>query len=641
MPDGHTFRVIDRRGAMEIFLHGDIVPGMAEGYARELKAAAGRPVLVRVHSAGGDWLEASAMFAATQAHPGLTTALVEGLAASSASFLLQAFNKRRIAQNALLMVHAPHMTASGRAEDHDAAATVLRTVRSRLAAAYARSGQPATVIEGWLAGESWFDANEALSAGLVDAIDQPARAAAHPDLSQFSSVPARIRAALTGRGSVAQGGKMDPITLEPATPDATALIRSAYQSAERLGIENSAVDALIDDGVALAQVPERLIEIHARRAADAAPAQRLFASPSGAGSGDPARVRSRMAGALFARLTGREPEPESREYRGLSAIAMARETLEAGGTRTRLLSDAEIVDRVLNAGLHTRDDFPALLTESGTRALLASYDVAASAFKTVSRRSDAPDFRPISRIRFGNFPGLQEVLEHGEVTFGSSQEAKESYSVKTYARSFGVTRQSLINDDLSALADFTRLAGRAAAEAEAGVFIALLAQNSGAGPTLSDGDPLFHANHGNLAGAGGAINVTTLAAARKAIRDQKGLDGSTPIGGTPRYLLVGNAKETEGEQVLAALSPTQLSNVNPFSGRLELLVEPRLAGNVWYVFCDAGSLPVLEYAYLQGQQGPRLKVMEQATVLGVVFQVVHDFGAGVLDHRGCFKNPGA
>jgi ATP-dependent protease ClpP protease subunit len=147
MPDA-SLPVLDRGNQVEVFLHGDILPGMAEAYARQLKAAGSRSVLVRLHSPGGDWLESSAMYAATQAHQGRTTALVEGLAASSASFLLQAFSERRIAKNALLMVHAPHMTASGRAEDHEAAAQVLKTVRTRLASAYARSGQPVAVIDG-------------------------------------------------------------------------------------------------------------------------------------------------------------------------------------------------------------------------------------------------------------------------------------------------------------------------------------------------------------------------------------------------------------------------------------------------------------------------------------------------------------
>src|SRR5207244_10323817 len=137
----------------------------------------------------------------------------------------------------------------------------------------------------------------------------------------------------------------------------------------------------------------------------------------------------------------------------------------------------------------------------------------------------------------------------------------------------------LINAALGAFADFGRAAGRAAAETEADVLPALLTANSGAGVTLDDTQPLFHTTHGNVAGTGTVIDVAALAAARLAMRSQKGLDGVTPVNAVPRFLLVSPAKETQAEQVLASLAPATVSNVNPFSQRLELLVEPRVSGH--------------------------------------------------------------
>src|SRR5207249_5943753 len=133
------------------------------------------------------------------------------------------------------------------------------------------------------------------------------------------------------------------------------------------------------------------------------------------------------------------------------------------------------------------------------------------------------------------WPKLALVNEHGEVTSGTRGEAKESYALQTFARIFSLTRNALVNDDLGAFGDFGRAAGRAAAETEADVLTALLTANSGAGATLDDGNALFHSTHANVAGSGGAINVTTLAAARLAMRSQKGLDATSPINATPRY----------------------------------------------------------------------------------------------------------
>src|SRR3954471_11039296 len=95
--------------------------------------------------------------------------------------------------------------------------------------------------------------------------------------------------------------------------------------------------------------------------------------------------------------------------------------------------------------------------------------------------------------------------------------------------------------------------------------VKLLSANSWAGATLDDGSPLFHSSRGNIAGSGGALSVTTLGAARQAIRDTKGLDDVTPLNLVPSFLLVGSDNDTAGEQMLAALAAATTDDVNPFS----------------------------------------------------------------------------
>ncbi|GIK98488.1 MAG: hypothetical protein BroJett029_26970 [Alphaproteobacteria bacterium] len=356
------------------------------------------------------------------------------------------------------------------------------------------------------------------------------------------------------------------------------------------------------------------------------------------GAGDPAE-RQAIVDALAHRLNPSLPLSEhARQFRGLPPLKLMELRLDAVGERSRRLGRDELIER----SYHGASDFPALLTESGNRALLAAYDAAPAPLKVAARQrpGNAPDFRPLATLRLGEHPKLLKVNEGGEVTYGTIAESKQSYSISTFARIFALTRQALINDDLGAFSDFLTKGAASAAEVEAEQLAALLSANSGNGATMADNKALFHADHANKAGAGGAPDVTTLGAARQAMREQKGLDGTTPINVVPKFIQVGPALETTAEQLLATLYPAQASDVNPFSGKLQLLVEPRLAGNAWRLFADPVTMPVIEYAYLSDAPGPQLVAEHGFDIMGTKWRISLDFGCGLLDHRGAYLNQG-
>ena len=93
---------------------------------------------------------------------------------------------------------------------------------------------------------------------------------------------------------------------------------------------------------------------------------------------------------------------------------------------------------------------------------------------------------------------------------------------------------------------------------------------------------------------------------------------------------------------LASIAPATAADVNPFSGSLSLVVEPRLTSATrWYVTADPGEIDGLEFAYLSGNEGPQVESRSGWDVDGVEIRVILDFGAGFIDHRGWFQNPGA
>ena len=323
---------------------------------------------------------------------------------------------------------------------------------------------------------------------------------------------------------------------------------------------------------------------------------------------------------------------------GRSLLDIGAMLLQARGERVSWGRE-QLASQILTR-TQTTSDFPTLLTASGHRVLVDAYQAAACPLRTLAKVRDAVDFRAISMVKLSEAPQLLEVKEGGEVKYGARAEAKEAFALKTYARIFSLSRQALINDDLGAFADTTAAFGRASAETEANLLAGLLTANTGAGVNLDDGNPLYTTTRGNKAALGTAIDVANLGLARKAMRDVKGLDGKTPLNVVPAHLVVGTAKETEAEQALAALYPHVVSDANPFTSRLQLHVEPRLAGNAWRVFADPAAVPTLVIAYLNGGGGPLMHTREGWETLGFEFRAVLDFGCGLSDWRGTYLNVG-
>lgn len=408
-------------------------------------------------------------------------------------------------------------------------------------------------------------------------------------------------------------------------------VRSIREAVRAGGFGDSVALDMIERGLSVDAARAEILNTLAERSAGGrGPGPRMF------DHNDPAeRVRG-MAEALLSRYQPVKPSDFAREFIGLSVVDMAREVLSLNGLHTRGMSPAKVIERAL----HSTGDFPNLLGNMANKSLLMAYQAAESGLKRVAKRTSATDFRARSRIRLGEMPGLLLVKEHAEFKSGSVGEQRESYSVATYGRIFGLTRQALVNDDLGGLVDLATAFGRSAANTEAQLLVDLLVSN----PAMSDGNALFSSAHNNLASMGNAISVSALGDRRLAMRTQTGIDGITILNISPRYLVAPAAKETLAEQILTTIQATQADNVNPWPGKLELVPEPRLdadSDTAWYLFADPGMADALEYAYLQDSTGPEIITREGFEIDGVEIKARLDFGAGFIDWRGVQKNPGA
>lgn len=345
-------------------------------------------------------------------------------------------------------------------------------------------------------------------------------------------------------------------------------------------------------------------------------------------------TRSGMTEAMMHRISPTNKLTDNgKRFRGLSLLEMARECVEADGVSTRGMSKMELAGRAL----HGTSDFPIITADVANKTLRQGYESAGRTFQSWARQASAPDFKEIKRVQLGEAPSLERVLESGEFQRGSIGEGQEKYRLYTYGKIIGVTRQLIINDDMSAFTRVPELFGRAAADLESDLVYGLLNTNG----NMSDGNALFSSAHSNLAGSGGAIALATLDAARKAMRKQKGLAGR-PINVTPRYLVVGPDSETAAQQFLSsAYVASQNSNINPFAGSMQVVVDPRITTGAWYIAADPAQVDTIEYAYLEGEGGVNIETRMGFEVDGMEIKVRHDFGTGVIDYRGLYKNAGA
>jgi hypothetical protein len=351
--------------------------------------------------------------------------------------------------------------------------------------------------------------------------------------------------------------------------------------------------------------------------------------------------RAGIAAALLHRYDARIyplKDDLGRDFVGLTLLDLARECLEAKGTRTRRMHRNDIAVLALSTS-----DFPGILADVANKTLRQAYQAYPQTFRPFCRQRSASDFKNINAVQLGEAPQLLKVNEKGEFTHGAITESKETYKLLTYGRIVSLTRQTIINDDLAA---FTRIPagfGVAAATLESDTVWGIITTNA----ALADGTALFHANHSNLnSGAGSALAVAGLGTGMAAMAKQKGLDGLTTLNVQARYLAVPVALQLTASQLISGnLAPAQTANVVPeYLRALMPVAEPRLDANsatAWYLFASPDQIDTIEYAYLEGQDGVYLETRQGYDVDGVEIKARLDFGAKAIDFRGMQKNAGA
>lgn len=377
---------------------------------------------------------------------------------------------------------------------------------------------------------------------------------------------------------------------------------------------------LIQRGISVPDASTAILEELARR--DRASGGHMNVSRAAA----PAQAaRSAIEDTLVARLGGR---PTGAVLRNADFTSLAVRSLELTGQR---VSDNEPRDRILQRAMHTTGDFPLLLGNAVGRVLHQAFEQTPSALKQIARLANVPDFRAKSVVRLGGAPSLEKVNEAGEFKYGTVNEAAAGWRLATFGRIIALSRQAMVNDDLSGFGQLLLKFGEAASRREAEELVSILLT-----PPDIDGVALFHADRSTLISK--ALSLAGLGEAVQALRAQKDLDGGLVMQ-EPATIIVPAALEMPARQLVAAYTPAVSDSVQPF--RLSVAVEPRLdtaSLTAWYL--AAGNQSALEYGYLDDAQGIQTVQREGFEVDGMEIKARLDFGCGWVAPVGWVKSTG-
>lgn len=664
----YDFRAAGTTDTTEVLIYGDIGESWHEDtvsaaqFVRELQMVKSANLRVRINSFGGSVPDGLAIYNALRRYPGAVHVDVDGVALSVASLIAMAGGTIRMAENALMMIHAPWGVVAGNAIELREQADLLDTFARAMATSYTRTDriEEADALALLTDGEDhWFTAEEALAAGFIDEVGAPVAvaASARPIApGRFRALPAAAAAHLAIKEQSMpnqEPAANQPATVAPLTAtyargnDESAQIVAAFKPfVARAGVQDLLTSILQDSAVTPQAASNKLLDALGQ---GTEPARPLGAHPQIDTVADEVDKR-REAGtlALMARA-GVLPKAQqaglsSNPYRGHRLMDMARAALQSAGIRTDGMLSMEIVGAAFTQG---GSDFPILLENTMRKTLQAAYATTPDTWSRFCAIGSVTDFRVSNRYRVGSLANIELVNELAEFRQRAIPDGERAtIQAQTKGNIITLSRQAVINDDLGAFVGLAGAFGRAARRTiEADVY-ALLGLNTNTGPTMFDGQPLFHSTHGNLAAPGAVPSVTSFDVARAAMASQRDVSLNDFLDLRPSVGLFtmaqgGNARVLNSS-VYDPDATNRLQRPNMVAGLLNDIIDsPRVPGTSWYMFADPQVAPTIEVAFLDGVQEPFMDMQDGFDVDGARWKVRLDFGVGAIDWRGAYRNPGA
>jgi ATP-dependent Clp endopeptidase proteolytic subunit ClpP len=144
----------------------------AQDFVRDLQDIKTSAITLHLNTPGGEVYDSIAIYNALLDHRAVVTVRIDALAASGGSIIAQAGDRRVAARNSTVMIHDAWGLSIGNAEEMRDMAERLDKISDNVASIYAeRAGGDVADWRDAMLAETWYDATEALDAGLVDEVD--------------------------------------------------------------------------------------------------------------------------------------------------------------------------------------------------------------------------------------------------------------------------------------------------------------------------------------------------------------------------------------------------------------------------------------------------------------------------------------
>ena len=454
--------------------------------------------------------------------------------------------------------------------------------------------------------------------GSVSTVNETANINDHVEVSEMEQTNETVE---TPKIDIAE---VEKAAAEKALKAQKSYEREVKEVCKLAGFEKEA-EGFINENLKLEFVREKLMEKKAEAEKEIATFARIESGEDNAAKRKEERSKQ-LASLMNPAIEG------SKDYKFGSIHQLAKTLMAEKGVDTTLLTGNDIANMILSKD-HATSDFPLITADAVNKTLLRSYDdmLAVQTWRPLVDETSVADYKAISNVRLGESPDLEKLPEGAAPEYGTLSEQGDSYVVEDYAKGLALTKKLIINDDLRAFSRQVSRFGSSAARKESEIFWSVFQSGQ------VFGDDLYTVGRGNLE-TGTDLDIAGLSKLRANMRKMKPIDSQDPLNIMGAYLVVSDDLETQAEQILnQTMIADQVANVNPFAGKLQLIVDSRLANGAWYVTADKAMVDLFEIAYLNGRRAPQVDQMIDFDTKSLKIRCEHSFGIKALDYRGLQK----